>query len=90
MEDFGGIYLKEYAAARALSLTESMAIAIQIASTLNGLNCYRVIHKDLKPTNILINPTTGQVKLIDLSMASLLTRETHFLTSPHTLEGTLA
>ncbi|PLZ06463.1 protein kinase domain-containing protein [Fischerella thermalis] len=29
------------------------------------------IHKDIKPANILINPTTKQIKIIDFSIASL-------------------
>ena len=36
----------------------------------------RIIHKDIKPSNIIINPETKQVKLIDFSIASLLPKET--------------
>ncbi|WP_442936894.1 AAA family ATPase [Nostoc sp.] len=50
----------------------------------------RIIHKDIKPANILINPETKQVKLIDFSIASLLPRETQTLINPNVLEGTLA
>ncbi|AOY80041.2 AAA family ATPase [Moorena producens JHB] len=72
------------------SLQEFLDIAIQIASILDGLYRHRVIHKDIKPRNILINPTTSQVKLIDFSIASLLPKESQILTSPNCLEGTLA
>ncbi|WP_228013199.1 protein kinase domain-containing protein, partial [Nostoc edaphicum] len=51
---------------------------------------HRIIHKDIKPANILINPETKQVKLIDFSIASLLPQETQTLISPNVLEGTLA
>ncbi|MEH2240425.1 trifunctional serine/threonine-protein kinase/ATP-binding protein/sensor histidine kinase, partial [Nostoc sp.] len=44
----------------------------------------------IKPANILINPETKQVKLIDFSIASLLPRETQTLISANVLEGTLA
>uniref|UniRef100_A0ACD5GSM4 Serine/threonine protein kinase n=1 Tax=Desertifilum tharense IPPAS B-1220 TaxID=1781255 RepID=A0ACD5GSM4_9CYAN len=67
-----------------------MAIALQLADILHGLYQHRVIHKDLKPTNILINPKTQQVKLIDFSIASLLPKETQEILSTNTLEGTLA
>ncbi len=50
----------------------------------------RIIHKDIKLANILINPDTQQVKLIDFSIASLLPRETPEIQSPNILEGTLA
>ena len=94
MEDFGGISLKDYVTnvetEDATSLQQFLQIAIQIASTLAELHCHRVIHKDIKPANILINPSTREVKLIDFSIASLLPREIQFLTSPNVLEGTLA
>lgn len=57
---------------------------------LDGLYRHRVIHKDIKPANILINPETKQVKLIDFSIASLLPRESREIHSPNVLEGTLA
>jgi len=94
MEDFGGITLKDHIAnvetLDATSLQQFFHIAIQIASTLAELHRLRVIHKDIKPANILINRTTREVRLIDFSIASLLPREIQFLTSPKVLEGTLA
>ncbi|MBR8835002.1 MAG: AAA family ATPase [Stigonema ocellatum SAG 48.90 = DSM 106950] len=71
-------------------LSDFLHIAIQIVVTLDGLYRHRVIHKDIKPSNIVINPVTKEVKLIDFSIASLLPRETQTLTSPKVLEGTLA
>ncbi|MHC5720789.1 MAG: serine/threonine protein kinase, partial [Nostoc sp.] len=44
----------------------------------------------IKPANILINPETKQVKLIDFSIASLLPRETQEIQNANCLEGTLA
>ena len=73
-----------------IPLDEFLPIAIQIADILNGLYRHRVIHKDLKPANLLINPETKQVKLIDFSIASLLPRETQEIQNPNGLEGTLA
>ncbi|MEG4988740.1 AAA family ATPase [Microcoleus sp. BR0-C5] len=98
MEDFGGISLSSYLAnlpsasnepLEGLPVNEFFPMAIQIASALDGLHRHRVIHKDLKPANILINPTSKEVKLIDLSIASLLPRETQEIQNPNVLEGTL-
>ena len=98
MEDFGGISLSSYLALLAseskeplegLPVSEFLPVAIQIANSLDGLYRHRVIHKDLKPANILINPTTKQVKLIDFSIASLLPRQTQEIQNPNVLEGTL-
>ncbi|WP_448281053.1 trifunctional serine/threonine-protein kinase/ATP-binding protein/sensor histidine kinase [Phormidesmis priestleyi] len=91
MEDFGGVSLKATAfSASEESLIEFLLMAIALSAILNQLHYHRVIHKDIKPANILIHPTTRQVKLIDFSIASLLPRETQTLTNPNVLEGTLA
>ncbi len=90
MEDMGGISLSEYIGERALSLDEFLANAIAIVQILAGLYHNRVIHKDIKPQNILINPKNQQIKLIDFSIASLLPKETQEITNPNILEGTLA
>jgi PAS domain S-box-containing protein len=90
MEDFGGRSLTEYRQNQPLSCPDVLNIAIQLADTLHELGQQRIVHKDIKPANILINPTTKQVKLIDFSIASLLPRETQSILSPSLLEGTLA
>ncbi|MCW5314088.1 AAA family ATPase [Nostoc sp. KVJ3] len=94
MEDFGGISLRDWMNERMrdkqYSLTEFLEIAIALSNILDGLYRHRVIHKDIKPANILINPETQQVKLIDFSIASLLPKETQEVHSPNVLEGTLA
>ncbi|MEH1847321.1 MAG: AAA family ATPase [Nostoc sp.] len=91
MEDFGGISLKEWRVTKSVeSLMEFLQIAIALCNILNILYCERIIHKDIKPSNILINPETKQVKLIDFSISSLLPQETQMLLSPNVLEGTLA
>ncbi|AFZ03707.1 ATP-binding sensor histidine kinase [Calothrix sp. PCC 6303] len=94
MEDFGGISLKEYFTSSQKqynpSLQEFLKIAISLCDALDFLSRYRIIHKDIKPSNILINPDTKQVKLIDFSIASLLPRETQEIKNPNVLEGTLA
>ncbi|MFN6502003.1 MAG: AAA family ATPase [Nostoc sp. DedQUE01] len=91
MEDFGGISLKDYFGNNnVVSLDEFLQIAIALCNTLDILYRDRIIHKDIKPSNILINPATKQVKLIDFSIASLLPRETQTLVNPNVLEGTLS
>jgi PAS domain S-box-containing protein len=91
MEDVGGVSLANYLQAAApVSVTDFLMIGLQLAQTLAELHCCRVIHKDLKPANILIQPETKQVKLIDFSISSLLPRETPEIQNPHVLEGTLA
>lgn len=90
MEDCGGISLEEYLRQHSLKLPDVLAIALQLANILHDLHSNRVIHKDIKPINILIHPESKQVKLIDFSIASLLPKETQEIQNPNVLEGTLA
>jgi predicted ATPase/signal transduction histidine kinase len=90
MEDCGGVALTDYTKTHVMQLHEFLEIAIQLADILYELYRHRVIHKDIKPANILIHPETKQIKLIDFSIASLLPRETQEIQNPNVLEGTLA
>ncbi|NEQ40810.1 MAG: serine/threonine-protein kinase PknK, partial [Okeania sp. SIO3I5] len=93
MEDFGGISLAEYyqkLSSDAKDISQFLDIAIQIAEIVYQLHQNRIIHKDIKPANILINPETKQVKIIDFSISSLLPKETRTIQNYSVLEGTLA
>ena len=90
MEDFGGISLDEYYRDTSVSVPEFLAIALQIAEILHQLHQNRVIHKDIKPANILIHPESREVRLIDFSISSRLPKETQAIQTPNVLEGTLA
>ncbi|OUL27603.1 ATP-binding sensor histidine kinase [Nostoc sp. 106C] len=90
LEDFGGIALSQYVNYQPLCINEFFPIAIAITSALECLYQNKIIHKDVKPKNILINPETKQVKLIDFSISSILAKENAEIKSPNVLEGTLA
>jgi len=103
MEAFEGRSLADYTGSKpsakgnsekrdrsALSLIQSLSIGVQLADILHYLAQQRVIHKDIKPANILIHPESKQIKLIDFGIASLLPRETQEIKNPNSLEGTLA
>ncbi|MBW4567860.1 MAG: AAA family ATPase [Tolypothrix carrinoi HA7290-LM1] len=86
LEDFGSV-LKTFVAEK-IALTDWLAIAIQIASILGEIHQHQIIHKDIKPKNILIN-SHQQVKIIDFSIASRLSKENPLLSPPSLLEGSL-
>ena len=90
MEDMEGVSLAEYQDKFSLDLEGFLHLAIQLAETLHQLHQTQIIHKDIKPANILINPATQQVKLIDFSISTLLPKETQTIQTANVLEGTLA
>ncbi|MBD2552821.1 AAA family ATPase [Limnothrix sp. FACHB-708] len=90
MEDWGGVSLNQYLQQHQLNWVEVLKIALQLTTILHDLHQQRVIHKDIKPANILIDSASKEVKLIDFSIASLLPKETQEIQNPNILEGTLA
>ena len=92
-QDSHAIDLRQYNKQRfnaPLPLVDFLNIAIQLAGALSVIHHAQVIHKDLHPGNIIINPDTLQVQIIDFGLASLLTREQPSLAAPERLEGILA
>ncbi|MCG8316417.1 MAG: AAA family ATPase [Pseudomonadales bacterium] len=72
-----------------LPLENFIDLAIQLAEALSVIHYQQVIHKDLHPGNILINPATGLVQVTDFGLASLLSREQPMLDIPERIEGAL-
>ncbi|WP_437597959.1 AAA family ATPase [Sorangium sp. So ce590] len=90
LEDFGGPPLDVALKARRLDLGATLKIASSVADALASIHRYGIIHKDIKPHNILTRPETWSAQLIDFGIATRLSRETHGAEPPDTLEGTLA
>ncbi|NER31557.1 MAG: serine/threonine protein kinase, partial [Symploca sp. SIO1C4] len=90
MEDYGAVSLQDYTQQTSLNLLQFLEISIELTKTLEGLYAHQIIHKDIKPANILIDPETLKVKLIDFSIASVLPHEFQIPQNPNVLEGTLA
>ena len=82
-------YIKTFPDNR-LPLKVFLNIAIQLADALSVIHHAQVIHKDLHPGNMVINPDNGQVQIIDFGLASLLNREQPALLRPEVMEGVLA
>jgi PAS domain S-box-containing protein len=90
LEDFGGESLARSIESARLTLSEVLSIAIQLTQTLGEIHAAKIVHKDLNPANIIIDRSTGQVKIIDFGIATVFTREHQPLRHPNVLEGTLA
>jgi serine/threonine protein kinase len=67
-----------------------LGLAIGIATALRKLHQRGLIHKDIKPANVLVNEATGEVRLTGFGIASRLSRERQAPEPPEALTGTLA
>src|ERR671932_1075282 len=90
VEDFGGESLTIWMQQRSFTLEEFLQIAIATTEILGQIHRANIIHKDINPSNIVYNPQTKQLKIIDFGISTQLTRETPSLKNPNVLEGTLA
>ncbi|NEP81899.1 MAG: serine/threonine-protein kinase PknK [Okeania sp. SIO3B3] len=91
LEDFGGISLKQWLQERQeLSVEEFLFLAIAMTESLGEIHKLHIIHKDINPSNIIFNPETKELKIIDFGIATQLSRENPTLKNPNLLEGTLA
>ncbi|MBF2088891.1 MAG: AAA family ATPase [Synechococcales cyanobacterium K44_A2020_017] len=89
LEDFGGRSLHPVAAGWPIALDDLLTMAIQLADTLAQLHAQGIIHKDIKPANIIHNAQTRQTKLTDFSIAMRLLPDLAPTGVVGSLEGTL-
>ena len=64
-------------------------LAIRIAVALRKVHERGLMHKDIKPANILVNDATGAVKFTGFGIATRLARERADPAPPETIAGTL-
>ena len=76
MELVEGITLKEYIERKGrLSHKETISIAIQMCSGIGAAHASGIIHRDIKPQNIIISKD-GKVKVTDFGIAKAITSNT--------------
>jgi serine/threonine protein kinase len=68
MECVEGINLKTYMARNQLSTGAIVEIALQIAAALGSAHSKGIVHRDIKPGNIVVSPE-GQIKVLDFGLA---------------------
>jgi serine/threonine protein kinase len=88
LEDPGGETLDGFISG-AMELPQFLRFAVGLATALGGLHEQMLIHKDVKPANVLVNSATGQVWLTGFGIASRLRRELQAPEPPEFIAGTL-
>ncbi len=68
-----GVTLRERMSQGSLGLPEALDIGIQVASALSAAHQANIVHRDVKPENIMIRPD-GYVKVLDFGLAKLTER----------------
>ncbi|MBN3878793.1 AAA family ATPase [Nostoc sp. JL23] len=66
-----------------------LKIAIEITSKLAQIHTHHIVHKDIKPQNILINLETNQVKIADFGIAAFIPYQQQIVSSSSQIEGSL-
>jgi PAS domain S-box-containing protein len=89
LEDSGGEQLDRLLGAR-MEVGRFLRLAIGIVTALGKAHRRGLIHKDLKPANILLNRGSGEVRLTGFGIASRLPRERQAPDPPDVIAGTLA
>jgi predicted ATPase/HPt (histidine-containing phosphotransfer) domain-containing protein len=87
LEDFGATDLGQRSAP--LALPEFFRVARQAVLALGHVHGLDVIHKDIKPQNLLVNPDLSRLALIDFQLASEISRERREVGAANQLEGSL-
>ena len=88
LEDLGGKTLDGLIQGP-MEMRQFLRLAASLASTLSRFHERGLIHKDIKPPNVLVNSGTGEVRLMGFGIASYLPRERHSPEPPEFVAGTL-
>ncbi len=87
LEDWG--HSLEQLLGERMPVERFLELAIRITAAVAELHRQGVVHKDLKPRNILVDAGQTQVKLADFSIATRIPREQQSPRPPQLIEGTL-
>jgi PAS domain S-box-containing protein len=102
LEDPGGVPLDQLLGAarssptaadmgrQASDLASSLRLAVNLAAAISHLHQHGIIHKDIKPANVLVNSASGKCWLMGFGIASRLSRERQSPEPPEIVAGTLA
>jgi len=89
LEYIPGITLSNYIKKHPSNVENFLKIAIRLAQILSTIHQQKIIHKDINPNNIIIDPNTKKVTIIDFGISTKINLKTKNVPNLETLEGTL-
>jgi predicted ATPase/signal transduction histidine kinase/tRNA A-37 threonylcarbamoyl transferase component Bud32 len=88
LEDFRGASVDRLLT-RPVPIDTFLRLATRVARAVAGIHARGLIHKDLKPHNILLDDETGEVRINDFCIASRVAREQTTARPARLIEGSL-
>jgi predicted ATPase/signal transduction histidine kinase len=89
MEDFDGISLDRLIAQGPLPPADFLRLALFLCEALAHIHGKGIIHKDVKPANILVSADKKDIRIIDFGLATLIPSEEIVQENTKVLQGSL-
>jgi predicted ATPase/serine phosphatase RsbU (regulator of sigma subunit) len=91
LEDFDGISIRDLLKKKkSYDIKEFLKTSVKIADILGNLHMKDIVHRDIKPHNILINQKTKALKITDFGISAAITHENDEVYNPDFILGTLS
>jgi predicted ATPase/tRNA A-37 threonylcarbamoyl transferase component Bud32 len=90
LEDFNGVSISRIIEnGYVFDIKTFLKIGIKISNAIGLLHKNDIIHKDIKPANILFNQNDGRIKITDFGISSVITHENEQIYNPDVIQGSL-
>jgi predicted ATPase/class 3 adenylate cyclase len=90
VEDFGGVPLRNLIVPGGLPLARLLDLSLAMATAVGRLHLSGIVHKDIKPENIIVRADGADPRLTDFEISTNLRREIVGTVGLDRVEGTLA
>ncbi len=88
-EDFNGIPLNGMIHEKPLSQKQFLPLAIKAVEIIGQIHAQKVIHKNINPSNILFNPDTQALKILDFGSSTMFSYENSIIKKPTAFQGSI-
>jgi serine/threonine protein kinase len=90
IKDLNANPLTEIIKREKLEVSEALQIALSLAKALGDLHRHNIIHKDLQPENIFVDPEKTKAWIVDFRVSSFLPKEMPNIRNVGIIDGNLA